>query len=167
MTGEAEVMPGPPRQSLAHCRPLLPSLCTTQSHSSLLLLLGLGQLGLLGLLKELGPFFIGRKLLVGGKDCLRRGHSNSNLQLSIRFALHHAHGRGHVGIIASDGGANVLFAGKSIDGGIETYPANVREKRFHPSVGGTVRRRMRGFTAVVKVAADIATRNSGVSHEGN
>src|SRR5579864_8759256 len=87
--------------------------------------------------------------------------------MSIRFSLHHTHGRGDVGIIAADCGANVLLTCKSIDSGIETYPANPRKQSFHPGMGCAVRRGMRSFTAVVKVAADIATGNSGVSHEGN
>src|SRR4030081_1876712 len=70
-------------------------------NSSLLLLLTLGHLRLLGLVKKLGPLFVCRKLLVGRKHRLRRRHSHSNLQLSVRFSLHHAHGGGDVRIIAA------------------------------------------------------------------
>ena len=130
-----------------------------------LLSLNFGQRRLLGLVKKLRPLFVRRKLLVGGEHRLRRGHSNSNLQLSVRFSFHHAHGGWNVGVIATDCGANVLLGRESINCRIETYPANPWEKSFHPRMRRAVRLRMCIFAAVAKVSTNIATGNPGISHK--
>src|ERR1700674_3925980 len=132
---------------------------------SLLLLLSLGQLRLLGLVKKLRPLFVCRKLLVGGEHRLRWGHSHSNLQLSARFSLHHAPCGGDIGIIAAGCCSNVLLTCELIYCRIETYPTQPWEQCFHPCMGCAVRRRMRIFGTVVKVPADVATGDPGISHE--
>jgi hypothetical protein len=132
---------------------------------SLLLLLGLGQLRLLGLIKKLGPLLVCGKLLVGRKYSLRRGHSNSNLQLGLGFPLHHPHRGWNVRIIATDCSANVLLTREFVNGWIETHPAPPREQCFDPCMGRAVGRGMCILRAVIKVPTDVATRNPGIPDE--
>ena len=132
---------------------------------SLLLLLSIDQLQLLGLVKKLGPLFVRRKLLVGREHSLGLRDTNSNLELRVRFSLHHADGGWNVRIIATDCGANVPLTYEPINRRIETYPANAGEKGFHPGMRIAVRRGMRIFASVVKVSTDIATGNFGISNK--
>src|SRR5208282_6595392 len=132
---------------------------------SLLLLLSIGQPRLLGLVKKLGPLFVRPKLLVGREHRLGRRDPNSNLELRVRFSLHHAHCGWNARIITTDGGANVLLTREAINRRIETYPANAGEKGFHPGMGSAVHRGVSIFAAVVKVSTDIATGNFGISNQ--
>src|SRR6202453_2253749 len=122
--------------------------------TSLLLLLSTDQVQLLDPIKKLGPLFVRRKLLVGREQGWGRRDPNSNLELRVSLSLHHAHCGRHVGIIATDCGANVPLTYEPINRRIETYPAHAGEKGFHPGMRSTVRRGMRIFTAAVKVSTD-------------
>src|ERR1700690_4452459 len=133
--------------------------------TSLLLLLSIDQLQLLGLVKKLGPLLVRRKLLVGREHGLGRRDPNSNLELRVRFSLHHAHCGWDIGIIAADCGANVPLTYEPIHRRIETYPANAGEKGFHPDMRSAARRGLRIFADTVKGSTDIATRNFGISNE--
>ena len=104
----------------------------------LLLLLRVNQLRLLGLVKELGPLFVGGKFLIRRQHGLGRRDSDSNLELGLSFSLHHAHSWGNIGIIAADGGTNVLLAREPVGCGIETNPAHAGKQGLGPRVRGSV-----------------------------
>ena len=104
----------------------------------LLLLLRVDQLGLLGLVQKLGPLFVGSELLIGREYGLGWRDSDSNLELGLSFSFHHAHSWGNIGIIAPDGGANVLLAREPAGCGIETNPAHAGKQGLRPRVRGSV-----------------------------
>jgi len=125
------------------------------------------QLRLLGSVKELGPFLVCGKFLVGRKHRFRRRHPNSDLELRVSFSLHHAHRRWNIGVIAANGGANMFVICEPVYRRIKAEPADSRKKRFHPGMGGAIGGRMRILAAMIEVSADVATGNSGIPDEGN
>src|SRR6187402_1862296 len=66
--------------------------------------------------------------------------------------------RRHVGIVASNGGADVAVAGDEPIRWIESYPTKLRHKRFDPCMRRGVHATV-FFVAVKEIAADVTTRN--------
>ena len=113
----------------------------------------------------LGFFYEDRPVFGDGHFTIEEGSAFAGLdadgdaELALRAAAVDAVRGGDVGVVATDGGADVTIAGDEVVGGIEADPAQFREKRFNPGVGGGALGPILVGVAVVEVAADVAAGN--------
>ena len=112
-----------------------------------LLLLLLGKLWgcrwlwwrLLGPLDQYRPILGNGQTLIDFRSNLGRSYVHCDRQLACGPAPEHALGGRHVGIVPSDCGADVPVSSYQVVCGIKTYPAELRQERFDPRMGRSVR----------------------------
>src|SRR6202021_3269589 len=61
---------------------------------------------------------------------------NRDVELALRAAAEDAVRGGDVGVVATDGRADVAVVGDQVIGGVEADPAQIREQNIHPGVRG-------------------------------
>ena len=91
--------------------------------------------GLLGALDEDGPVFGDGQLAVEWGWLQAGLDVDGDVEFALGFAAEDAVGRGDVGIVAPDGGADVAVVGDEVVGGVEADPIEVGQEDFDPGVG--------------------------------
>ncbi len=87
-------------------------------------------------------------------------HGDRDRQFAVGTALVGAPRGRHVGIVATDRGADVALAGQNVVGGIQADPAEAGQVGLEPGMGGVVGRAVQPAAAVIEIARDVARRDA-------
>jgi len=92
---------------------------------------------------------------------------DGDIEFAVGLAAEDPVGRGHVGIVAADGGADVAMMGDEVVGGVEAHPAQVGQEHIDPGVSGVRGGAVVILAAAVEVAGDVAGGDADMAQEGD
>ncbi len=118
---------------------------------------GRGLLGEgLGFFDEDRPVFGDREFAIEERCAFAGFDADGYGEFALGAAAEDAVGGRDVGVVSTDGGADVAVAGDEVVGWIEADPAEFGEEGLNPGVGGGAFGTVLVGVAVVEVAADVA-----------
>ena len=123
--------------------------------------------GLLGLFDEDAPVIGDGQFAIEGGGLFASLHVDSDIELALSVAAEDAVGWWYVGVVSTDGGADVTAVGDEVVGGIEAYPTEVREQDIDPGVGGIGGGAVVVFAAAVEVSGNITRRDADMAEQGD
>ena len=118
-------------------------------------------------LDEHRPVFGNRHLAIQSRRDITGLDVDGDVEVTGGFAAKDAVRGGNIGVVATDGGADVPVVCNKVIGGIKTNPAKMRHEHVDPGMAGVGGRTVVIFATSVEIAGDVASGDANKAQQSD